>query len=63
VLHLERSFLWCTWALKNVEQKCQEIFEIWCLRRMQKISWTDRVRNEQVLHGVKEDRNILHTVK
>jgi hypothetical protein len=27
------------------------------------ISWTDRVRNEEVLHGVKEERNILHTVK
>jgi hypothetical protein len=30
---------------------------------MEKISWTDRVRSEGVLHGVKEDRNILHTVK
>jgi hypothetical protein len=29
---------------------------------MQKISWTDGVRNE-VLHGVKGERNILHTVK
>jgi hypothetical protein len=29
---------------------------------MEKISWTDRVRNE-VLHRVKEDRNILHTIK
>jgi len=25
------------------------------------ISWTDRVRNE--LHRVREDRNIIHTVK
>jgi hypothetical protein len=29
---------------------------------MEKISWTDRVRNEEVLHRVKE-RNILHTIK
>jgi len=28
---------------------------------MDKISWTDRVRNEEVLHRVKEDRNILRT--
>jgi hypothetical protein len=27
------------------------------------ISWTDRVRNEEVLHRVKEERNILHTIK
>jgi hypothetical protein len=30
---------------------------------MEKISWTDRVRNEEVLHRVKEERNIVHTVK
>jgi hypothetical protein len=30
---------------------------------MEKISWTNRVRNEEVLHGVKEERNILHTIK
>jgi hypothetical protein len=29
---------------------------------MQKISWTDHVRNEEVLHRVK-DRNILQTIK
>jgi hypothetical protein len=27
------------------------------------ISWTDRVRNEKVLHGVKEEKNIAHTMK
>jgi hypothetical protein len=30
---------------------------------MEKISWTDRVNNEEVLHRVKEERNILHTIK
>ena len=25
------------------------------------ISWTDRVRNEEVLHTVREERNILRT--
>jgi hypothetical protein len=29
---------------------------------LEKISWTDRVRNE-VLHRVKQERNILHTIK
>jgi hypothetical protein len=37
-------------------------FEMWCWRRMEKISWTDRERNEEVLHRVKEERNIVHTV-
>jgi hypothetical protein len=30
---------------------------------MEKISWTNRVRNEEVLHRVKEERNILDTIK
>ena len=30
-------------------QKHLESFEIWCWRRMEKISWTDHVRNEEVL--------------
>jgi hypothetical protein len=30
---------------------------------MQKIIWTDLVRNEEVLHRVKEERNIVHTIK
>jgi hypothetical protein len=30
---------------------------------MEKISWTDRVRNEEVLHIVQEERNIVHTTK
>jgi hypothetical protein len=40
-----------------------ESFEMWCWRRMERISWTDRVRNEEVLHRVKEQRNIIHTIK
>jgi hypothetical protein len=29
---------------------------------MEKISWTDLVRNEEMLHRVKEERNILPTI-
>jgi hypothetical protein len=27
------------------------------------ISWTDHVKNTEILHRVKEERNILHAVK
>jgi hypothetical protein len=52
-----------TWTLRKVDQKYLESFEMGCGRRMEKISWTDRVRNEEVLHRVKEERNILRTIK
>jgi hypothetical protein len=36
---------------------------MWCCKRMENISWTDRVKCEVVLHITKEERNILHTIK
>ena len=30
---------------------------------MEKISWTNHVRNEEVLQRVKEERNILQTIQ
>jgi hypothetical protein len=43
-----------------LDQKHLENFEMWCRRRTEKISWSYRGRYEEVLHGVKEDRN-YHT--
>jgi hypothetical protein len=50
------------WTLRAVDQKHLESFEMWCWRRMEKISWTDHARNEEVLLRVKEQRNILHEI-
>jgi len=35
---------------------------MWCWRRM-KISWTDCMRTEEMLQIVKEEGNILQTIK
>jgi hypothetical protein len=35
--------------LRKVVEKYLESFEMWCWRRMEKISWTDHVRSEEVL--------------
>ena len=40
-----------------------ESFETWYWRRMEKISCTDHVRNEEVLLRVNEQRNILHEIR
>jgi len=49
------------WTLQAVDQKHLESFEMWCWRRMEKISWTYHVRDE-VLFRVKEQKNILHEI-
>jgi hypothetical protein len=51
-----------TWTLRTVHQKHLESFEMWCWRRMEKISWTDHARNEELLPRVKEQRNIPHEI-
>ena len=52
-----------TWTLRATNQKHLESSEMWCWRRMEKISWTDHVRNEEVLLRVNEQRNILHEIR
>jgi len=51
-----------TWTIRAVDQKHLERFEMSCWRRMEKICWTDHVRNEEVLFRVKEKRNTLHEI-
>jgi hypothetical protein len=52
-----------TFTLRAVDQKHLESFGMWCWRRMEKISWTDHVRNEDVLLRVKEQSYILHKIR
>jgi len=52
-----------TWTLRATDQKRLESFEMWCWRGMEKISWTDHVRNEEVLLRVNEQRNTLNEIR
>lgn len=45
-----------TWTLQNADT-CK------LLKRGAGEGWADRARNEDMLHGVEEDRNILHKVE
>jgi hypothetical protein len=49
---LVKCYIWSTAlngaetsTLQKADQKYLESFEVWCCRRMEKISWTDCVRN------------------
>ena len=52
-----------TWTLRNIDRKYVESFEKWSKRKMEKISWADHVKNEEVLQRVKAERSILQTIK
>jgi hypothetical protein len=47
-----------TWANPKIDPTCFENYEMWCWRRMERVRWPDRVRNEKVLksQGTQEHR-------
>jgi hypothetical protein len=42
-----------TKTLWKIDHKYLGSFEMWCWRRMEETTWTDRVKNEEMLHRVK----------
>jgi len=48
--------------LRKEHQKYLQSFETWCWRRTEKVSWTDRVKYEE-LEIVKEETNLLSKIK
>ena len=52
-----------TWTLRREEEKILGAFEMWVWRRMEKISWTDKVKNVEVLERIGEKRQILEVIK
>jgi len=53
MLQLERSLYGVeNWIFRKVVQKHLELFKMWRWRRMEKIIWADKVRNE-ILQRVK----------
>ena len=68
--NLVKCYIWSialygaeTGTVRAVDKKQLESFVMWCWRRTEKISWTDRVRNEEVLLQVNEQRDILHAIR
>jgi len=61
----------CIWSLalyiaetSTLQKKDKYLgsFQMWCWRRMEKNSCTNRVKNKEVLQRDKKERNILHTL-
>jgi hypothetical protein len=52
-----------TWTLRKIDHNYLESFAVWCWRRMEKISWIDRVSNKILLQRAREEKNIQHTTK
>jgi len=51
-----------TWRISKTVMKRIEAFEIWIWRKMEKIIWTAKVSNSEVLNRVKENSCIINTI-
>jgi|SRR6218665_2755208 len=57
--------LYCaeTWTLKKEDITRLEAIEIWIGGRMEKISWTEYISNEEVLKVVEEERSLSTIIR
>ena len=51
-----------TWTISKTDMKRIEAFEMWIWRKMEKISWTAKVSNSEVLNRVNENRCVISTI-
>ena len=68
--NLVNSFVWSvalygedTWTLRRNEQKELEAFEMWVWRRMERVKWTEKIKNAVVLERVGEGRIMLKLIR
>ena len=52
-----------TWTLRKEDIRKLEALEMWLWRRMEKISWTDKVTNEDVLRRVGIERQLIYMLR
>ena len=51
-----------TWTLRKAEIDKLQALEMWIWRRLENISWEQKIRNEEVLRRVKENRCLITTI-
>jgi len=52
-----------TWTLRKEDIRRLEAVEMWMWRRMEKISWTEKITNEEVLERVGEERQLIKLIR
>ena len=63
MLGLEHCFIWLRdLDTKKIGAEVSESFEMWCWRRMEKIKWSEKVTNEQVLYRIGGKRTLLNNI-
>ena len=66
LIRVLKCYVWSTllygceaWTLSSVVMKTLEVFEIWLYRKMLRISWKDRISNDEVYRGMGTGKALL----
>jgi len=69
-IRLLKCYVWSTllygcesWTISSSCKRRLEAMEMWCYRRMARISWVKRISNERVLEMVDIERSLLVTIR
>ena len=44
-----------SWTMRKLERKMIDAFELWCWRRLLRVTWTDRNTNVWVINNIKPE--------
>ena len=53
VMHRDES-----WTIKKAERRRTDAFELWCWRRLSRVSWTARRSNQSILKEISPDYSL-----
>lgn len=52
-----------TWTLTKATTNKLDAFELWLYRRIVRISWTEKIKNIEILHRIGKKKEFMVTVK
>ena len=47
-----------SWTIKKAERQRIDVFELWCWRRLLRVSWTPRRSNQSILKEISPGRSL-----
>ena len=69
-IRLIKTYIWATllygceaWTINKEMERRLEAFEMWCWRRMLRISWMERRTNDSILEELGKQREMIKTIR
>ena len=51
-------YAWMSWTIMKAEYRKIDAFELWCWRRLLRVSWTARISNQSILKEINPEYSL-----